>query len=321
MTDFIRVPSNPTPPNGELFFIDTADGAKLRAALFPAENARGSVVLMGGRSEFIEKYFEVVEDLRARGLNVATMDWRGQGLSSRMLPVSEKGHITDFGTYASDLRNFVEDIVKPRFGDAPRILMTHSMGGMPGLMLLAEGYDAFDSAVLCAPMTKLALTPVRRIAARIASRAACKLGGSRMAVLGVREYSLAFEGNALTSDRRRHERFRALQAAGPGACISAPTFGWLRAAVNAIDDIHAPGRLGGIKPPVLIISAERDELVDSDDHLALAAAYDGIETVTVKDALHEILMERDVFRDEYWRHFDRFVAPLFEEKSRSGAIA
>ncbi len=313
MTDFIRIPSNPVPAGGEIFDIDAADGAKLRAALFPAENARGSAILMSGRSEFIEKYFEVIEDLRARGLSVATMDWRGQGLSSRMLPVSEKGHINDFGAYKSDLRNFVDDIVKSRFG-GPRILMTHSMGGLPGLMLLADGYDGFARAVLCAPMTRLFPNLRMRVFARTLAGAACNLGASRLSVMGVKEYSLEFEGNVLTSDRRRHDRFRELQAAAPNASIFAPTYGWLNAAVKAMDDIHKPGQLDAIKTPVLIISAENDQLVDANDHGALAAANNAIDCITIKGALHEILMERDEIRDQYWAAFDNFIAPVFEKQ-------
>lgn len=289
--------------------IETADGAHLRAALFPAENARGTVILMAGRSEFIEKYFEVINDLRARGLSVATMDWRGQGLSSRMLPVTEKGHINDFNTYKSDLRNFVENIVKPRLS-GPYILMTHSMGGLPALLLLAEGYDLFSRAVLCAPMSQFAVSRARELMGRYMSKAAVALGWSRVSVLGVKEYSLEFEGNRLTSDKLHHDRFRELQAAAPNACVFAPTYGWLHAAIKAIDEIHAPGALDAIKTPVLIISAEHDDLVDTDDHRALADAYPQIEQITIEGALHEILMERAEFRDQYWKAFDGFIAPV-----------
>ncbi|MFQ5564195.1 MAG: alpha/beta fold hydrolase [Parvularculaceae bacterium] len=309
MSEFIRVPGNPVPEGGEVFCLETADGARLRSAVFSARNPRGGVVLLNGRSEFIEKYFEVVEDLRARRLSVATMDWRGQGLSSRLLPISEKGHITDFGAFAADLRLFTEEIARKRF-EGPLILMTHSMGGVPALQLLADGYDAFAGAILCAPMTRLTANPVKRFYARLAARAACALGASRQSVLGVKEYSLEFEGNILTSDPVRHERFRALQAAAPNATLGAPTYGWLKAATDAIDDIHRPGRLDSIKIPIRIVSAARDMLVDSTDHRELAARYERIDCVTVKDALHEILMERDAFRAQYWRAFDAFVEPL-----------
>lgn len=312
MTDFIRIPSNPVPAGGEIEVVETADGAKLRTAFFPAGNQRGSVVLLNGRCEFIEKYFEVIEDLRKRGFSVATMDWRGQGLSSRALPVSEKGHINDFGAFKSDLRYFIDKIVKPRF-NGPRVLMTHSMGGLPALMLLNEGCDAFQCAVLCAPMTRLALSPAMEIGARTLAGAACNLGWSRVSALGVKEHSLQFEGNILTSDKRRHDRFRELQAAAPNACVFAPTYGWLNAAMKGVDDIHKPGRLNGVKTPVLIISAGKDELVDSNDHRQLAAQYEIINQIEIDGALHEILMERDEIRDQYWRAFDDFVDPIIEK--------
>jgi len=308
LSDFIRIPSNPVPKGGEVFDITTADKATLRAAIFPVENARGGVVLMGGRSEFIEKYFEVIEDLHQRGLSVATFDWRGQGLSSRLLPVSEKGHINDIGAYMADLRNFTEDIVRPRF-DGPLFLMTHSMGGLPALMLLAGGYDAFARAVLCAPMTSFYPKVSQRVVVRTLAGTACTMGWSRVSVLGVKEYSLDFDGNVLTTDRRRHERFRELQAAAPNAIIGAPTYGWVNASIKAMDQIHKPGALAGITTPSLIISAENDQLIDASDHCDLAAAYDQIDCLTIKDALHEIMMERDALRDQYWKALDNFIAP------------
>ena len=153
MTDFIRIRSNPAPA-GEPFDFRGADNACLRAGLFPAPAARGTVVLMAGRSEFIEKYFEVIGELQQRGFNVATMDWRGQGLSDRLLPVREKGHIADFRSFRADLMRFSEEVAMQRFA-GPYVLLTHSMGGAPALQILGDGYDRFACAVLCAPMTRL----------------------------------------------------------------------------------------------------------------------------------------------------------------------
>lgn len=318
--DFIRIPQNPVPAHGEMFYFDApnasgAEAAKLRGAYFPADNPRGNIVLLNGRCEFIEKYFEVIEELRGRGLNVATMDWRGQGLSARALPDGLRGHIDGFQTYTDDLRLFIETEAAPRFSDGPRLVMTHSMGGLPTLRLLGEGYDVFDRAVLCAPMTRLAMPPALQLFARTTSSAMTLAGAGGMAIAGVKEDSRAFEGNALTSDPDRHERFRLLQEAEPQACIAAPTYGWLNAAMTAMDDIVKPNRLQDLKTPVLIISAEDDRLVNSSTHQSLAAAYGLIDAVTVKDALHEILMERDAFRAAYWSHFDRFTTPLFAKDS------
>src|SRR6201986_4234150 len=84
-----------------------AVGAPLRAARYPAAPdvaERGVCVLLNGQTEFIEKYFEVIDELRGRGFAVATMDWRGQGGSSRALSDdSRKGYVGDFAEYDSDL--------------------------------------------------------------------------------------------------------------------------------------------------------------------------------------------------------------------------
>ncbi len=269
---------------------------------------------MGGRSEFIEKYFESARDLQARGLSVATMDWRGQGLSDRMLPEREKGHILDFGTYRADLKKFTEEVARRRFR-GPLFLFTHSMGGAPALQLLADGYDAFAGAVLCAPMTRLFDDPLKRIFARVVARTACALGGARNPVFGVKEHSLAFEGNVLTTDPARHQRFADLQAAAPNAIIREPTYGWLKAATDAIDDLHRPGRFQSLKTPVRIISAQCDQLVSSRDHGILASRSPLIDIVTIQGALHEIMMERDDIRSQYWAAVDAFI------ESRFGASA
>ena len=83
-----------------------AVGADLRAARFaaaPDVAARGTCVLLNGQTEFIEKYFEVIDELRGRGFAVATMDWRGQGDSTRATKDSRKSFVGDFSEYDQDL--------------------------------------------------------------------------------------------------------------------------------------------------------------------------------------------------------------------------
>src|ERR1700742_224111 len=87
-------------------FLEVA-GFRLRAARFSADPdraARGVCVLLTGQTEFIEKYFEVIDELRGRGFAVAALDWRGQGGSGRLVPDNPlKGHIQDFADYDADL--------------------------------------------------------------------------------------------------------------------------------------------------------------------------------------------------------------------------
>lgn len=312
MADFIRIPGNPPPDGADVFDFQASDGVQLRAATFPVANARGCVVLMAGRCEFIEKYFEVVKDLQARGFSVATMDWRGQGLSERLLPDGSKGHVDDFRKFVADLRLFAEEVAMKRFG-GPYILMAHSMGGAPALQLLMDGYERFRAAVLCAPMTRLYANPAMRVVINVLPRLANLFGASDSAVPAAEDHSMKFEGNILTSDHARHDRFRELQTVAPNAVIGAPTYGWLRAATDAMNDLHRPGRFAKLKTPVLIVSAENDKLVDSADHEVLASRSPLISHTLIKGALHEIMMEQDTLRAQFWKAVDEFLAPLLAQ--------
>src|ERR1700744_5118098 len=93
----ISIPANPVPEDAATAMLETPDGGRLGYAPWARPPGRkGTVCVFQGRAEFIEKYFEVVRDLRARGFAVATFDWRGQGLSDRPLRDRYRGHVMSF---------------------------------------------------------------------------------------------------------------------------------------------------------------------------------------------------------------------------------
>ena len=68
----LSIPANPVPEGALAGTISTPDGATLRFARWAAPvGDRGTVCVFTGRSEYIEKYFETVRDLRQRGYAVA----------------------------------------------------------------------------------------------------------------------------------------------------------------------------------------------------------------------------------------------------------
>src|SRR6476660_5218727 len=89
------VSSNPVPEGARVGMFETADRVKLRYATFPkgAGAAKGTICLVGGRTEFIEKYFETIADFQSRGFAVATFDWRGQGGSDRLIRNRTLGYV------------------------------------------------------------------------------------------------------------------------------------------------------------------------------------------------------------------------------------
>ena len=67
---------NPTPENHVSGYFTTFDKRRLRYAIFKSDItvARGTIVLLQGRNETIEKYYETIRHFNARGLWVATFD-------------------------------------------------------------------------------------------------------------------------------------------------------------------------------------------------------------------------------------------------------
>jgi lysophospholipase len=55
---------------------------------------------------------------------------------------------------------------------------------------------------------------------------------------------------------------------------------------------------------VVIVSASRDKLVSNADQKAIATLLPRGEFVTVEGAEHEILMETDPLRNQFWERFD-----------------
>ena len=301
MSEFIEIAENPTPRGAVVDTFAVRGDATMRVAFFPAETPRGTIIVEPGWAEFIEKYFEVVDDLRKRNLNVAMMDWRGQGLSPA--PQSWSGY---FDLLAEDLKTFRERAVAERFG-GPYYLLTHSMGGLPALLLLASGYDGFSRAILSAPMTRLFPGAMNAIYGAVATTF-CLAGAANTKVFRNLDDSRSFEGNQFTKDPVRHERFRLLQEARPDVALFAPTYGWLRDAIAATSRIHRPGFFDKLKTPVKIISAGAEAVSDGSDHAGIAAMSPAIEHEVIDGALHEILMEADVYRNVFWAHLDTYLS-------------
>ena len=125
--------------------------------------------MLNGRREFMEKYRETIGELIERDFDVYSLDWRGQGLSSRMLANRHKGFIEDFDIYLNDLQMFVSNIVIPKAID-PLIILAHSMGGHIALRFIHDHPKMVERAVLTAPMIDILTSPLSRWFASFISR-------------------------------------------------------------------------------------------------------------------------------------------------------
>jgi len=316
---------NPVPPGAVEHDLVAADGVRLRAARWDAARPRGTVALLGGRSEFIEKYFETVGDLVFRDLGVATMDWRGQGGSERQLADPNKGHIDDFALYERDFAVFRRDVLEPHC-PRPWIGLCHSMGAAIMLHIAHAGRCPFDRLVLTAPMIGLSGLPEPRYARWLAEALdGVGLGGAYAPGGGGRRPYLfgAFENNALTSDPVRYARMGAALGVQPKLALAGPTVGWVHAALRLMREFADPDYPRAITIPTLVIACGADRVVDTRAIERFAARLRAGNLLVVDGARHEIMLERDVYRDLFFKAFDAFApgaepdAPAFTSPSAS----
>ncbi len=292
-------------------FFDAA-GARLRVARWTATGiAKGMVVVLGGRGEFIEKYAtEVVGELLDRGFAVEAMDWRGQGLSDRLLPDRGKGHIDDFATYVADLKLYFETIVAPA-AQGPTICIAHSMGAHTLIRYLGEhGNGPLSGAVLTAPMSGLKREGLLKAALFLMpnrpSVEARYLYGSGPFALTNRSFAI----NRLTHDERRFHFTDRWFDTDPRLSLGGPTVGWARQALKSIIHATQPGFLEGIDLPVTVVSAGEDRLVEPRTHETMVTRLKDGELVLLHNSLHEVMMEHDEIRGRFWEAFDRLAKSL-----------
>jgi len=313
--NLVSIPANPVPDDFVAGSVKTPDGVSLRFARWqPPAGRRGTVCIFQGRGEWIEKYFETVRDLRARGFAVATMDWRGQGLSDRALADRRKGYVRNFSDYDTDLETFMRDIVLPDC-PPPLFALGHSTGATVLIRAAHRGRRWFDRMVLVAPLIGLARIGMIP-AAPVLVRALRMAGLGRMYVPGgeaIVMESRPFVGNILTSDPVRYARNAAILEAEPMLALGRPTVAWCDAAFRTMSALQERNYPTQIRQPILIVAAGSDAIVSNAAIEDFASALRSGSHLVVIGSLHEILMEQDRYRGQFWAAFDAFVpgTPLF----------
>jgi lysophospholipase len=304
----IDIPANPVPDNVVSGAIKTSDGVNLRFARWaPPPGRKGTVVLMQGRAEFIEKYYETVRDLRARGFAVATFDWRGQGLSDHKLADRNKGYVRNFADYGRDLDAVMSQVVLPDC-PPPIFALAHSMGGAIAISACHGGCRWFERVVLSAPMIALPSGMLTRAAgpllrtARLLGRGGAYVP-TREGVSGEQE----FIGNVLTSDPVRFARNAAVLDEAPELGLGPPTIAWADGAVRLMKKFADPAYAGHIRQPLLMVAAGRDEVVSTPAIETFGLNLLAGRHLILPGAKHEILQEQDHYRGQFWAAFDAFV--------------
>ncbi|MBL4890632.1 MAG: alpha/beta hydrolase [Rhizobiaceae bacterium] len=301
---------NPVPEGCKSGYVTTPDGMDIRYANWKSLSypVKGTVLLLHGRAEFIEKMFETVTDLRQNGFDVLTFDWRGQGGSSRLLEDSRRGYIDNFDQYALDLESIMDDVALPDC-KAPFYVLAHSSGALVALNSAPQFANRIRRMVLASPFVGLAESKISPGAMKAIAGTFCAigLGEMYMAGRGTANASRPFSANILTSSTARYERNAKLVADRKSLSIGGPTASWLFAASRAIDQVNDPDFHSQISTPILMISAGNDQVVSNRAIEDLGRRLRSGSATCINGAKHEILQERDVFREQLLAAFYSFV--------------
>ena len=294
------------PASGRAVWLQTADGVRIRAGIWEG-GARGTVLLLPGRTEYVEKYGRAAGDLLARGWSVVAVDWRGQGLSDRPLPDPMSGHVGDFDEYQRDM-DAVLALVAAEGLPSPLMMLAHSMGGCIGLRALHRGLD-FRAAVFSAPMWGILMAPWLRPVARVLSALSGPLGQGHRFVPGTKRQTYlldaTFVGNVLTTDQAMWDYMRAQVIGAPPMALGGPSMRWLHVALR---ECAALAALPGPDLPAVCALGTAEKVVDPAPIRALMARWPKGRLDLYPGAEHEIMMEGPAARA---RFFDS-AAALFD---------
>lgn len=263
-------------------------------------------MLFTGRTEFLEKASLPAAELASRGFCVASVDWRGQGLSDRLLDEPRKGHIDTFESYHRDIDALLSHPSVAGRG-RPRLLLAHSMGGAISIGAMLRGRLEVDAAVLSAPMLAIRMSGAARAVVGLLggfARVTGRLDGWLPNPNPGRPYVFeGFEDNVLTSDREVFDWMAGALRRNPALQLGTPTMGWMSAAAAEGRWIGSHGTLGC---PALVLLGSEEEVVDP-DAVRKGAKRLGGELVEIEGGRHELLIEAARYRSEAWAAIDRFL--------------
>jgi lysophospholipase len=292
-----------------------ADGWPLRSLFWPGRpDGPGSVLFLGGRADFAEKYAETFHDLVDASWGVASFDWRGQGRSGRVGDDAMKGDAPGggFDRWLGDLDAMVawfHAVLPP-----PWFAIGHSMGGHLLLRHLAGENCEFERVVLLAPMLGVSARPLGATLARALARLMVGLGQGRRYVAGGGPNLPRAAGSPrqllLTTDPERYGDEGWWVEQDPALALGSSTWGWLAAAFASLDTLLKPPpalrgtgegarrvpALQRITTPVLVLVPVSDGLVDNAITQAAVATMAFATLEAIPDAGHELLREASDIR-------------------------
>lgn len=278
------------PAGGAAHWLTTDDGLRIRVGHWPAAEAKGTVLIFPGRTEYIEKYGRVARKLTGAGFATVAIDWRGQGIAARMQPDRFLGHVDSFADYQRDVDAtiaHIEALDLPK----PWIVLGHSMGGCIGLRSVMNGLDV-RAAVFSAPMWGILMSAALRPVAWGLSSISKPLRFSHIFAPGQQAepyvHRSDLSDNKLTADADHFEHLRKQIETYPDLALGGPSLHWLN---EALIEMRTLAAMPSPDLPCLCLLGSDEAIVDPARVHDRMAQWPKGELLMIEGGRHEVLME------------------------------
>ena len=271
--------------------VTSQKNTQLYTVLYTADAPRGTLLITHGFSENADKYREFIYYCLQSQLSVLIYDHRGHGRSTRKAPLGTI-HVDRFDDYIKDFdavfAAWEESLTQPLY------LFGHSMGGAIAALLLEKYPTRFARAVLSAPMLNLTYQGKDRAMALLAANLACLFTNRKkgIPVKKKEESGTAFERSNYRSPAR-FAAVRALTEENPLLGGGTPSRSWAREALRVPRSIFQKGAPEGIATPILLLTAELENLVSNQAHALFASRAPHVTHIQIPAVRHEILFAED----------------------------
>lgn len=283
------------PTGGAAHWLTTADGLRIRVGHWTGSDAKGTILLFPGRTEYIEKYGPAAVDFLARGYATVAIDWRGQGISDRTSDTYAMGDVAHFTDYQHDV-NAALDHARALKLPEPFYLVAHSMGGCIGLRALHNGLPV-KAVVFSAPMWGIVLNPVMRPIAWLASELSRKIGMNQTLAPGqVSESYVTREDhseNALTSDQAMFEFMQMQLREEPKLSLGGASLRWLN---ESLHEMRTLSKMPSPDIPCCTFLGSDESIVDPARIHNRMADWTGGALHFIDGAQHEVMLETPEIR-------------------------
>lgn len=311
------------PPGWQWGEFKNKEGCRLRFGTVSPAKPVAAVIILPGRNEYAEKYFEVARDLVKNNLTVWILEWQGQGLSRRFIAQHpQRCHSRAFINHADDLHEFIHEFLGAHIKPETKLMMlAHSMGANIGTRFLHKYPGVFCAAGMTSPM--YGIPAVSKIpAAPLVAFTLSLLAGKNYA-FGQKDWSEDEEHNSeavFSFDPVRSKIHHAWLRDNPDLRSGGATFGWVYNAFNSCRFLQRPGVLESIRTPCLVAVAGKENIVDNKAIRNGAARLPRVRLLELYESGHEILMERDEMRNQFLRAFLLLVSENLKSAGEQGKM-